>query len=318
MGADSAQEFVAKETPRWLDRASVDRLYIQKASPWEHGDVAGVPGSKVAWQAEQGEQNPMDAHFGRGCRGAVALALFGWCGVVPVWAQGEGKGNAEMTDRCQKLVAKLDAGEQVTIVALGDSNTELTFHTQGRLNWVGLLQVGLFQKYGPNKAIVINAGHCGEGAAGGLTRLQRDVLRFSPDLVIVCYWDGNMAPLRQIVERVRQTGAEVLLRTPNPVVATNQPRITPPLKAGREWPGSHVGPVAAKIVQLGQEMKCPVVDHYTAWIKAIPDYQGPPAAQPNVLWLRMSDAFHPGALGHQYFYREMAPYFGLPPKLPWE
>jgi hypothetical protein len=32
----------------------------------------------------------------------------------------------------------------------------------------------------------------------------------------------------------------------------------------------------------------------------------------------MSDAFHPGPLGHLAFYRELAPAFKLPEKLPWE
>jgi len=49
----------------------------------------------------------------------------------------------------KKLLTKLERGEQVTIVALGDSNTELTFHTRGYLNWVCLLHEALFEKYGP-------------------------------------------------------------------------------------------------------------------------------------------------------------------------
>jgi hypothetical protein len=32
----------------------------------------------------------------------------------------------------------------------------------------------------------------------------------------------------------------------------------------------------------------------------------------------MSDTLHPGPLGHLLFYRQLAPYFGLPEKLPWE
>lgn len=217
-----------------------------------------------------------------------------------------------------RFLAKLDAGQQVTVVALGDSNTEQTFHTRGALNWVGLLQCALFDKYGANRVLMINAACSGEGAAGGLARLDRNVLRFEPDLVIVCYWDGDMTPLREIVQRVRASGAEVLLRTPNPVLAVNMPPVTPPEVAGKEWTGTNKGEVAKRIVALGAELGVPVVDHYTAWMRADVEHHGPPVSDPNGLWLWMSDAFHPGPLGHLAFYRQLAPMFQLPEKLPWE
>lgn len=37
-------EFQAKELKRWLGRASVQTLYIQKASPWENGYVESFNG----------------------------------------------------------------------------------------------------------------------------------------------------------------------------------------------------------------------------------------------------------------------------------
>ena len=218
----------------------------------------------------------------------------------------------------QRVLAKLERGEQVTIVALGDSNTELTFHTRGQLNWVYLLQEALFEKYGANRVIMINAACCGEGAARGLERLDRDVLRFAPDLVIVCYWDGDMTALGMIVKRAQATGAEVLLRTSNPVVVPNMPRVTPPVMAGQEWPGSNVGEVAKTIVALAAELGVPVVDHYRSWMAADATHAGPPATNPNKLWMRMSDATHPGPAGHLAFYRDLAPVFGLSPRLSWE
>ncbi len=41
---DNGPEFIAKEIQRWLDRASVGTLYIQKASPWENGYVESFNG----------------------------------------------------------------------------------------------------------------------------------------------------------------------------------------------------------------------------------------------------------------------------------
>lgn len=254
----------------------------------------------------------------RTIRAVSVAALFVLPGVMLIMSA-QADGNVTRKPGLEKLLAKLDAGQQVTIVALGDSNTEQTFHTRGALNFVGLLQCGLLDKYGANKVIMINAGCCGEGTPGGLARLDRDVLRFAPDLVIICYWDGDMNALRQIVEKVRATGkAEVLLRTSNPVVVPNMPGVVPPMEINKEWPGMSTGEVARKVVALAGELGVPVVDHYSAWLAADTGHEGPPVSNPNKLWILMSDATHPGPLGHLFFYRQLAPYFGLPEKLPWE
>ena len=42
--SDNGPEFIAKELQRWLERAAVDTLYIQKASPWENGYVESFNG----------------------------------------------------------------------------------------------------------------------------------------------------------------------------------------------------------------------------------------------------------------------------------
>jgi len=85
----------------------------------------------------------------------------------------------------QRTLTKLAAGEHVTIVALGDSITEITFHTRGHMNWVGLLSEAILATYGNGVCTLINAGKCGSSYSEALQRLDRDVLRFAPDLVIV-------------------------------------------------------------------------------------------------------------------------------------
>ena len=138
----------------------------------------------------------------------------------------------EGTNRMTRLLAKLEKGEQVTIVAIGDSNTELTFHTHGHLNFCYLLQEALLEKYGGNKVIMIDSGSCGSGLANGLARLDRDVLRFKPDLVIIGYYDSDMDSLRKIIEKVRAAGdTEILLRTPNPYIAPNMPAVMTKVEA---------------------------------------------------------------------------------------
>ena len=44
MRSDNGPEFIAKELQRWLERAAVRTLYIQKASPWENGYVESFNG----------------------------------------------------------------------------------------------------------------------------------------------------------------------------------------------------------------------------------------------------------------------------------
>lgn len=74
---------------------------------------------------------------------------------------------------------------------------------------------------------VINAGISGDNAPGGLARLERDVLSFRPDLVVVGFALNdcmNKAPdalmtyrgaMGQIMDRVLESGAECLILTPN-------------------------------------------------------------------------------------------------------
>ncbi|MBI4028575.1 MAG: SGNH/GDSL hydrolase family protein [Verrucomicrobia bacterium] len=229
----------------------------------------------------------------------------------------------------KRFLDKLKRGEQATLVALGDSNTELTWHTAGRLNWVGLLQEALFETYGRNLAVTINAGCCGGTAAGAISRLDRDVIRFQPDLVIVAFGmndagqaEPGLAAFSDAMRRIARTlrekcGCEILLRTTNPVVVVNQPGLPTGHTPGAEWPGLHQHLYARRTVELAKELDCPVVDHYTLWMQAENRDQRLP--QPtNHLWMRMSDAIHPGALGHLYFYRELAPLFDLPLAFAWE
>lgn len=229
----------------------------------------------------------------------------------------------------KRLLEKLRRKEQVTIVALGDSNTELTWHTAGRLNWVGLLHEALFETYGRNLVMMINAGRCGDTAATALARLDRDVIRFQPNLTIISFGmnDAGSGPaklnefanaIRQIVDTLRaRTGGEILLRTPNPVVVGPQPN--PPADAvfGQEWPGLHQGLYARRLVELALELDCPVVDHYTLWTTA-ENRDQQRLEKTNHLCLRMADPVHPNALGHLYFFRELARLFEVSQELPWE
>lgn len=232
----------------------------------------------------------------------------------------------------KRTLAKLKKGEPVTIVALGDSITELTFHTQGSLNWVGLLAEAIFEEYGNGVCTLINSGKCASTYAESLTRLDRDVLRFSPDLVILALGmndaGAGKAGLATFKQQVRKTvkqiqdqcGSEILISTPNPVVTLNGlPLPAEQPVPGKPWeaPCRPVGQYAAALVEVARELACPVVDHYRAWTEKQFRCKHP-VTNPNGLWPRMSDAIHPGRLGHLAFFRELAPMFKVAKSFPWE
>ncbi len=73
---------------------------------------------------------------------------------------------------------------------------------------------------------IINAGISGDTAQGALERLERDVLKFSPDLTVVCLGlndsmlgkdniDNYYSCLKEIFNRLKKSGSEVIFMTPN-------------------------------------------------------------------------------------------------------
>jgi lysophospholipase L1-like esterase len=232
----------------------------------------------------------------------------------------------------KKTLEKLRTGKHVTIVAFGDSITEVTFHTRGRMNWVQLLEEAIFEEYGNGVCTMINSGKCASSYREGLTRIERDVLCFNPDLVILAFGmndaGAGLDGLAAFKENVRKTitlireqcGSEILIRTPNPVVTVHgMPLPVEQQRPGQVWenPRRPLKEYAAALVELAAELNCSCVDHYTLWYKRNVTVKHP-VTDPCNLWPRMGDAIHPGFLGHLAFFRELAPLFELPEYFPWE
>ena len=129
-----------------------------------------------------------------------------------------------------KTLAKLRAGEQVTIVAFGDSVTDGGGVTNQPDMWYQNQFAALLRARFPKAGIrVLTAGWGGanskmylEAPPGGTYDFVRDVLDPKPDLVTIefvndAYLDetGTAAHYAGILEKIRNVGAEVVLITPH-------------------------------------------------------------------------------------------------------
>jgi lysophospholipase L1-like esterase len=229
----------------------------------------------------------------------------------------------------QKTLSKLKRSEHVTIVVLGDSNTAEGFHTRGRMGWVSLLAEALFEAYGTGVCTLINTAVCGTGFAEAYPHLERDVFRYDPDLVIIGFgvWAANRGlekldafkdDMRRLIRAIQQSSdCDILVRTPNPVVAVHGIPLPEGQVSGRPMTHRPFREYAQAQVEVAAELGCSVVDHFTLWSDAKFPFCRP-ISDPQGLWPRMSDALHPGALGHVAFFRDMAPLFDLPRYFPWE
>lgn len=142
----------------------------------------------------------------------------------------------------------------VTIACLGDSVThgcfEIYLNENGGIETVcrpddayPMMLKRALTSYFPFAApVIINAGVSGDKSYGGLERLERDILSFKPDLVIVDFGlndsmnkdvEGGLETydksMRAIFERVLALGAECILLTPNFMNKAVSPRLTEPL-----------------------------------------------------------------------------------------
>ena len=131
------------------------------------------------------------------------------------------------------------ASERATIVFFGDSVTQGCFEVffdgeryQPTCD-VARVYPTLFSKmvetlYPTASFTVINSGISGNTTKHGLARIERDVLVYHPDLAVVCFGlnDCNTGEtgiaeygerLAEIVTRIKEVGADVIVMTPNDV-----------------------------------------------------------------------------------------------------
>lgn len=123
------------------------------------------------------------------------------------------------------------------IAFLGDSVTQGCFdlyvkdgvlktYTEAEKGYPEKVKVIFRMLYPEVPITVINAGISGDSAKGGLDRLDRDVLNYNPDIVVVCFGlndagraeeglDAYINSLKSIFAQTKNSGAEVIFMTPN-------------------------------------------------------------------------------------------------------
>jgi len=109
--------------------------------------------------------------------------------------------------------------------------------------------------------------------------------------------------------------------TPNPIVVETGAGWQDEMIPGdifEAWPLSEY---SKTLVEVAEETKCVVVDHYNSWKNA--SFPTDRLCQENMayqyrLWPRMANSTHPGPLGHLAFYRDIAEAFELPRYFAWE
>ena len=186
--------------------------------------------------------------------------------------------------------------EGVTIAFLGDSVTQGCFEIykteDNRIETVfdkkASYEMGVFDilcTLFPSVTVnIINAGISGDCAPRGLRRVEKDVLRHEPDLVLVCYGlnDCSLAEnsiqkytdsLCQIFEKIKESGSELIFMTPNMMNTYVSAALKDPdfVKVAEESAtkqnsgrfDAHID--AAR--ELCRQMEVPVCDCYAIWKK---------------------------------------------------
>ena len=206
--------------------------------------------------------------------------------------------------RLPKTRQKLEAGQQVRIVAFGDSITAGGDASEPSLIFWERWASALRAKYPRASVEAINGATGGDSTVQGLQRLEQKVLQQKPDLVLIGFGmndhnregygvplDAFAANLRTMIARIRaSTGAEIVLFSafpPNP-----------------KWHfGSHnMDAYADATERVAREEHCAYADVYHYWMSQ--------AARKKPEDLLANNINHPNDFGH-WIYLEALLAIGL-------
>lgn len=198
----------------------------------------------------------------------------------------------------KKMAQKAQANaahEGVTVAFLGDSVTQGCFEIYKKLD--GNIETVFDKRHAYSQAFadmlsllypsvpvnILNAGISGDNAPGGLKRLERDVLRHEPDLVIVCYGLNDCGEtvdaiaryttaLAEIFAKIKAAGCELIFMTPNmmntgisPFLMQDEDVVAIAETTARKQTGGVFDAHIEAAKALCREMDVPVCDCYALW-----------------------------------------------------
>jgi len=268
--------FIAQVDPKRLTvLRATERMLVPERGAELGNFGASTISSKESWvTVAEGMWNKSARE--RGAKGALFVARI-------LWDESNAPPSLKTTRE------SLRNGSPARIVCFGDSVTGVYYHTGGRRAYTDMLGLALRKIEPKAKVTTINAGISGNTTENALARIDRDVLRHKPTLVTVMFGLNDVARLpiddyrtnlREIVKRCRAAGAEVLLCTPNDVIATDA-RPIPTLRA-----------FCDVVREVGRALDVPVCDVYA-------EREAEHTRDPLAWRLGMSDEIHPNMDGHK-------------------
>ena len=172
---------------------------------------------------------------------------------------------------------------QINIVAFGDSITHGALNI-GEMDYETVYHNVLKKKINAIGSFypvnVINAGIGGMTAERSLARMDSQVLRYDPDLVIVCFGlndvtrdkDVYLRSLKTIFDRCREKGSDVIFMTPNMLTTyvaedTHPEHVESAKKMAFIQTSGRMDDYMNSARELAEGMNIPVCDCYSKWKK---------------------------------------------------
>ena len=103
---------------------------------------------------------------------------------------------------------KKDPNKPIRIIAFGSSNTELHWHSLGHFNWFSWLTAS-FREWIGRHVSTINQGINGENVKDLLKRVDRDVIKFNPNITFITI-GGNDANSGMTLDEYRAGLEEII------------------------------------------------------------------------------------------------------------
>jgi lysophospholipase L1-like esterase len=198
---------------------------------------------------------------------------------------------------------KKNQEQGIRVIAFGSSNTELHWHSLGHFNWFSWLSSSMREWIGRH-IVTINQGVSGETARDLVNRLERDILDFIPNLVIITIggndtWKGLTVTeykqhLSLIITKLRSRNAIPVLQTYYCLLYNSMPDV---FKRFPELVEVNRG--------LSKDKSVPLIDQYKYFS---PFYEQDPEAYRKI----MLDGLHVNQIGNALMGIIACRTFGLP------